>query len=168
MKVKNILKPFAFLLMFPSCLYKAGNRQSDLDYRIPININTFYVEKYIRQHWVKDIYETPVNSELVNYPHDFAPLTDSLNKLTYVVELRVSEDSLKNTGWGLSLSSIFDLKKRKWITVRDSLKNNEFEKFKIFFRDSVLMEVVNEYKNKMPDSLLFLEHLDTIIYKPAD
>ena len=152
MKVKNILKPFAFLLMFPSCLYKAGNRQSDLDYRIPININTFYVEKYIRQHWVKDIYETPVNSELVNYPHDFAPLTDSLNKLTYVVELRVSEDSLKNTGWGLSLSSIFDLKKRKWITVRDS----------------VLMEVVNEYKNKMPDSLLFLEHLDTIIYKPAD
>ena len=93
MRHRNIFKIF-ILLPLASCLYKAGNRQSDLNYRMPINLNTFYVEKYIRQNWEKDIYQSPLNSELVNYPHDFVPLTDSQNKLTYVIELRVSVDSL--------------------------------------------------------------------------
>ena len=164
MSHRNIFKLF-LLLPFASCLYKAGNRQPDLNYRVPININTFYVEKFIRQHWEKDIYQNPLNSELVNYPHDFVPLTDSLNKFTYVMELRVSEDSLKNDGWGLSLNSIYDFKKQKWLTSRDSLKNSELEKFKLFFRDNILIDVIRQYKNKLPDSLLFLGKPDIIVFK---
>ena len=150
-----------------SCLYKAGNRQADLNFSVPININTFYVDNYLRQKWIKSVYESPVNSELVNYPNEFVPLTDSLNELKYVVELRVSGDSAKNDGWGLILSSIYDFKKRQWIVERDSLANGEFEKFKTFFKDSVLTKVIKEYKNKIPDSLLFIDNPDNIIFKSA-
>ena len=121
----------------------------------------------MRQKWIKSVYESPVNSELVNYPNDFVPLTDSLNELKYVVELRVSGDSAKNDGWGLILSSIYDFKKRQWIVERDSLANGEFEKFKTFFKDSVLTKVIKEYKNKIPDSLLFIDNPDNIIFKSA-
>ena len=92
------------LVFFCSCLYKAGNRQSDLNISIPVSVNTFYVDSYLREKWMKSVYETPLNSELVNYPKDFVPLTDSSSKLKYVIELRVSGDSLHNDGWGLVLS----------------------------------------------------------------
>ena len=167
MKVSHYLK---FLIigsaLFYSCLYKAGNRQPDLNISIPVNINTFYVDNYLRQKWMKPIYESPLNSELVNYPQDFVPLTDSFNELKYVIELRVSADSLKNNGWGLILSSIYDFKKRYWITSKDSLKNDELEKFKRFFTDSVLRKTVQQYKNNIPDSLLFIDKIDTITIKP--
>ncbi len=165
MTTKALLR-ISFLFLISSCLYKAGNRQPDLNYSIPINLNTFYVDTYLRQNWMKDRYEGPVNSELLNNPKDFVPLTDSLNHLKYVIELRVSGDSLKNNGWGLILNSIFDFKKQKWLLNRDSLNNNELEKFKIFFRDTVLLKVARLYKNKLPDSLLFLGKPDIVEFLP--
>lgn len=166
MILANYMKNCVIYLLLSSCLYKAGNRQSDLNLSIPISVNTFYVDNYLRQKWMKTNYESPLNSELVNYPQDFVPLTNTLNGLKYVIELRVSGDSSKNNGWGLILSSIYDLKKKKWITSRDSLTNGELEKFKLFFRDSILEKAVERYKNKIPDSLLFIGKPDTIIFKP--
>jgi hypothetical protein len=153
-------------VIFYSCLYKAGNRQSDLNISIPVNVNTYYVVSYLRLKWMKPIYESPLNSELVNYPQDFVPLTDSINNLKYVVELRVSGDSSKNNGWGLILSSIYDFKKKNWITNKDSLKNGEIEKFNMFFKDTILIKTAQHYKNKIPDSLLFIGKPDTVFIKP--
>ena len=165
MHKKHFKSSIIILLIFSSCLYKAGNRQADLNISIPVNINTFYVDSYLRQKWMKTIYESPVNSELVNYPNDFVPLTDSLNELKYVVELRVSGDSSKNDGWGLILNSIYDFKKRHWIIERDSITNGELEKFKTFFKDTILTKVINDYKDKIPESLLFIDKRDTIFFK---
>lgn len=144
------------VVIFYSCIYNAGNRQSDLNISIPVSINTFYVDNYLRQRWMKTTYVSPLNSELINYPRDFVPLTDSLNKLKYVIELRVSGDSIHNNGWGLILSSIYSFKKETWITDKDSLQNNELDKFKLFFRDSVLINTVEHYRNKIPDSVIFI------------
>ena len=156
---------FIFSLLFTSCLYKAGNRQPDLNYRIPLNINSFYVEKYLKQRWMKNIYESPLNSELVNYPEDFIPITDSIKGIKYVIEDRVSENILNNNGWGLSLSSLYDFNKKQWVTDRDSLSKNDLENFKAFFKDSILVNVVHRYIGTIPDSLLFIEGSNIIKIK---
>lgn len=152
-------KFFLFFIVSPvlcGCLYKAGNRQPDLNISIPVNVNTFYVDKYLRKHWMKPIYESPLNSEIINYPKDFVPLTDSLNKLKYVIELRVSGDSLNNNGYGLILSSIYDFGKHSWVTQRDSLKDDELSKFKLFFKEKILLQTVEEYEHQVPDKILFV------------
>lgn len=153
---------FTFAIFFCSCLYKAGNRKSDLNISVPTSINTFYIDNYLRERWMKAAYKSPLNSELVNYPKDFVPLTDSLNKLKYVIELRVSGDSLHNNGWGLILSSIYSFEKKNWINDRDSLLNKELDNFKLFFKDSVLIKTVEYYRNKIPDSILFIGNLNEI------
>jgi len=156
-KFNYCICPLFILSVFSSCIYQAGNRQSDLNISIPISINSFYVDSYLREMRMKPNYESPLNSELVNYPNDFIPLTDSLNKLKYVLELRVSGDSLRNDGWGLILSSIYSFEKGIWITNRDSLQDKILNKFETFFTDSVLIKTVQHYKNKIPDSLLFID-----------
>ena len=156
---------FIFCLIFYSCLYKAGNRFPDIDYRFKVSINTFYVEKYLKIKWAKNVYESPLTSELINYPKDFIPITDSILAYKFVIEDRVSEDSLNNDGYGLSLASIYDFNKNNWVTDRDSLKNRELEKFQIFFKDSVLTKVVERYKGKIADSLLFVGKHDSIFIK---
>ena len=76
-------------------------------------------------------------------------------------------DSIKSLELNyFGLASIYDFKKGHWIKDRDSLKNNELEKFKIFFKDSVLTKVVQRYKNKIPDSLLFVDNPNIINIKP--
>ncbi|MBC7510995.1 MAG: hypothetical protein H7320_19955 [Ferruginibacter sp.] len=149
-----------------SCIYKAGNRFPDIDYRFRTSVNTLYIEKFLKYKWSKNIYESPLTSELINYPKDFIPITDSVLGFKYVIEDRVSEDSINNEGYGLTLASIYDFKKGHWVTDRDSLKNGELEKFELFFKDSVLAKVVQQYKNKIPDSLLFIDKPGAIEIKP--
>ena len=148
---------FLISILTNSCNYKAGNRQPDLNFSIPISINSYYVDSYLRETHMKSHYDSPLNSELVNYPNDFIPLTDSLNKLKYVIELRVSADSARNDGGGIILSSIYSFEKRAWITDRDSLQNDILNKFKTFFTDSILLKTVIHYK-KIPYSLLFIDN----------
>ena len=107
-----------------------------------------------------------ITSEIVNYSENFIPVTDSLLGYKYVIEFQNldSINYIENNNFGLA--SIYDFKKRHWVTDRDSLKNNELQKFKIFFRDSVLTKVVQRYKNEIPDSLLFVDKPDTITIEP--
>ena len=155
----NIKKIFVFLfcaIVFTNCIRLAGNRQPDLNYIMFVSINTFFVEKYLESNYMKEVYENPLNSELVNYPHDFIPITDSVQGLKYVIELRIPGDSLKNEGWGIHLNSMYDFKKQDWITDRDLVKPKDLELFKTFLRDSILQKTVNYYRGTIPDSLLFV------------
>jgi len=107
-----------------------------------------------------------ITSEIVNYSENFVPITDSVLGYKYVIEFS-SYDSLSYIeSHYIGLASVYDFKKGHWITDRDDLKNNELEKFKIFFKDSVLTKVVQRYKNEIPDSLLFIGKPDTITIKP--
>ena len=152
---KKIVFAVFYMMVFGSCRF-AGNRRPDLNYNMRVSINAFYVEKYLESNFMKDIYENPLNSELVNFPHDFVPITDSLKGFKYVIELRASADSSKNTGWGLKLNSMYDFKKQDWITDRDLVKPKDLELFKTFLRDSILQKTVNYYRGTIPDSLLFV------------
>ena len=143
-------------VVITSCIKFAGNRQPDLNYNLRVSINAFYVERYLTARFMKDIYENPLNSELVNYPHNFIPVTDSIDGYKYVFELSGSLDSTRNSGWDLGLNSIYDFKKQDWITERDLMKPKDLEIFKIFLRDSILQKTVNYYKGTIPDSILYV------------
>jgi hypothetical protein len=149
---------FVFLsaMLCVSCVRLAGNRQLDLNYKVYVSVNTFFVQKYLESNFMKEIYESPLNSELVNYPHDFIPITDTLRGFKYVIEMRVPGDSLQNEGWGLHLNSMYDFKKQDWITERDLVKPKDLELFKTFLRDSILQKTVNYYKGTIPDSILYV------------
>lgn len=95
-------------------------------------------------------------SEMANFPQDFIPVTDSLLGYKYVIEFHNFDSIRSIENHYIDLASIYDFKQQKWITDQDELKNNELEKFRIFFKDSVLTKVINRYKNKIPDSLLFV------------
>ena len=152
---KKIVFVVFYMMLFGSCRF-AGNRQPDLNYNMRVSINAFYVEKYLEYNFMKEIYENPLNSELVNYPHSFIPVTDSVNGFKYVFELSLSLDSTKNSGWDLGLNSIYDFKKQDWITDRDLVKPKDLELFKTFLRDSILQKTINFYRGTIPDSLLFV------------
>jgi len=107
-----------------------------------------------------------ITSEIVNYPNDFIPVTDSVLGYKYVIGFD-SFDSLKSvSNHYLDLTSIYDFKKGRWIKNRDSLTNNEFIKFETFFRDSILLKTIQHYKDKVPDSLLFIGKDRQITIKP--
>ena len=63
-------------------------------------------------------------------------------------------------------NKIYDFKKNKWVKDRDELKNNELDKFRKFFKDSVLTKVVQRYQNQIPDSLLWVGKPSQIDIKP--
>ena len=96
-----------------------------------------------------------ITSEVVNYPDDFIPVTDSVWGLKYIIEFN-NMDSLESLNLNyFHLASIYDFNKRKWITSMDSLTNNELNKFKLFFEDSVMAKTIRIFKNNVPDSLLY-------------
>ncbi len=153
-------------LLFYSCLYKAGNRQPDINQSYDVSISPFYIKKYMKN--LDSFYANRmlITSEIVNYPNDFIPVTDSLLGFKYVIGFD-DFDSIKSIDRHyLDLTSIYDFKKKRWVTDRDSLTNGELEKFKLFFRDSVLAKTVQYYKNKIPDSLLFVEKSRLIAITP--
>lgn len=107
-----------------------------------------------------------ITSEIVNYPETFIPVTDSAAGFKYVIEFN-NMDSLASLQLNyFNLSSLYDFHKQKWVKSRDSLKNKELDKFNAFFKDSVLIKVVERYKNKIPDNLLFIDKPDTLVLKP--
>lgn len=164
--MKNSLLIFIIFSSFFSCIYKAGNRQPDINYNWETNVSLYFVKKYMKT--IDPFYANRmlITSEIVNYSENFIPVTDSLLGYKYVIEFQNldSINYIENNNFGLA--SIYDFKKRHWVTDRDSLKNNELQKFKIFFRDSVLTKVVQRYKNEIPDSLLFVDKPDTITIEP--
>jgi hypothetical protein len=164
--MKNIASLVICFLVFYSCIYKAGNRQPDINYNWEVNVSPYYVKKYMKT--IDPFYANRmlITSEIVNFPENFIPVTDSILGYKYVIEFHAldSINYIKNNDFGLA--SIYDFKKGKWVTDRDSLKNDELGKFRKFFKDSVLTKVVLRYKNKIPDSLLFIGKPDTIIIKP--
>lgn len=164
--MKNSLLIFIIFSSFISCIYKAGNRQPDINFDWEVNISPYYIKDYMKTIDTFYANRILITSEIVNYSENFIPVTDSVLGYKYVIEFN-NMDSIKSLELNyFGLASIYDFKKGHWVTDRDSLKNEELEKFKIFFRDSVLTKVVQRYKNEIPDSLLFVGKPDTITIKP--
>ncbi|NLR62342.1 hypothetical protein HGH93_29895 [Chitinophaga polysaccharea] len=151
---KTILLSFSYLYL--GCNYKAGNRGPDLNYSMRITLNSFYVDKFLSQNYiVTDSIDVPLNSELKSYPERFFILIDSINNYNYVVESGISNDSINIQEWGLSLSSIYDNDKKKWIYSRDSLNPLVMKDFKSFFEEKVLLPTAEIYSKKVANDHLF-------------
>lgn len=166
--MKFFLFFFIYGLLFCSCIYKAGNRKSDINYDWEINISPYYVKKYMKNLDSCYANRMIITSEIVNYSDNFIPVTDSILGYKYVIEFN-NMDSLKSLELNyFGLASIYDFKKRSWIKERDSLKNNQLENFRIFFKNNVLTKTVQQYKNKIPDSLLFIGKQNIITIKPLE
>jgi hypothetical protein len=166
MIIKNItLVLFCCLLLF-SCLYKAGNRKPDINFTWDVNISPYYVKKYLKT--IDPLYATkiPTTAEMDNYPENFVSVINKALGYKYVIGFYSLDSISYIESHYFDLASLYDFKKEEWIKDRDSLKNNELEKFRLFFKDSILTKVVRLYKNKIPDSLLFIGRPDTIILKP--
>lgn len=152
------------LVSFFSCnyVYKAGNRYPDINQRYDVGISPYYIKKYMKKLDFFYANNMVMTSEMVNFPDNFIPVTDSLNGYKFVIEFH-SLDSLSYVKEHyLALASLYDFKKRKWIKDRDSLNNGELEKFKMFFKDSVMNKVVQEYKGKVVDTILFVKNTHLI------
>ena len=107
----------------------------------------------------------PITSEIVNFPENFIPVTDSLLGYKYIIEFHNLDSISYIESHYFNLTSIYDFKKGYWITNKDSLKNGELKNFELFFKNTVLTKVVQRYKNKIPDSLLFVGKSDAIEIK---
>lgn len=143
-------------LLFTSCIYKAGNRHSNINYRWKSTVSPYYIAKYMKTIDTFHANREIVNSEIVNFPETFVPVTDSTSGLKYVIEFN-NMDSLKSlTMNDLDLESIYDFNRKEWITSQDSLKGNELARFKEFFEDSVMARTVQAFRGKVADTLLFV------------
>ncbi|MBN9381113.1 MAG: hypothetical protein J0H74_10120 [Chitinophagaceae bacterium] len=79
-------------------------------------IDTFYANRML------------ITSEIVNYPENFIPVTDSVAGCKYVIEFN-GMDSLSSLKLNyFDLASLYDFHKQKWVKSRDSLKNKELDK----------------------------------------
>jgi hypothetical protein len=106
-----------------------------------------------------------VTSEIVNYPENFIPVTDSVLGMKYVIEFHSLDSLYYRESNYFNLASIYDFKKAKWVQDKDSLQNGELDKFRLYFERSVLTNVVNRYTGKVPDSLLFIDGKNIIEIK---
>lgn len=152
-------------LFFNSCIYKAGNRQPDINHLFDINISPFYVKKYMKT--IDPLYanRTVITSEIVNYSENFIPVTDSVFGYKYVIEFHNLDSISYIESHYINLASVYDFNKGVWIKDSDSISAQRIEVFKSFFKDSVLKKVVQSYQNKVPDSLLFIGKPDEIVVK---
>jgi hypothetical protein len=157
---------FLCLIVFYSCIYKAGNRVADVNKRYDVSVSPFYIKEYLKS--IDSFYTNRmvVTSEIVNYAENFIPVTDSLLGFKYVIEFHNLDSISYLENHYINLASIYDFKKGCWITDIDSLKNNELKNFELFFKDSVLVKVVKQYKNKIPHSLLFINKKEILEIKP--
>jgi hypothetical protein len=154
-------------LLFASCIYKAGNRHSDINYLWESSVSPYYIKKYMKTIDSFYVNRGTITSEVVNYPENYIPVTDSVLRLKYVIGFN-NVDSLKSLSLNtFTLASIFDFKKGKWVTSIDSLTHNELNEFKKFFQDSVIAKTVELFKNKLPDSLLYVGSVKVIELKPV-
>ncbi len=127
--MKNSLLVFIICSLFISCIYKAGNRQPDINFDWEVNISPYYVKDYMKTIDTFYANRMLITSEIVNYSENFIPVTDSVLGYKYVIEFN-NMDSIKSLELNyFGLASIYDFKKGHWVKDRDSLKNNELEKF---------------------------------------
>jgi hypothetical protein len=103
-----------------------------------------------------------ITSEIINYPENFIPVTDSENGYKYVIEIDDLDSLQARKANYLSMASLYDFKKHEWITDRDSLTNHELDKFEIFFKKDVLQKTIDKYKKETPDSLLYIKKSDPV------
>ena len=93
-----------FIFVLYACIYKAGNRQPDINYNWDTNISPFYIKKYMKTidpHYAsRDI----ITSEIVNYSENFIPVTDSILGYKYVIEFHNldSINYIENNNFGLA------------------------------------------------------------------
>lgn len=166
--MKKLLLLGLCLILFNACNLRVGNRQPDINYTWDISISPYYLKEYMKT--IDSLYPTsqPITSEMVNFSENFIPVTDSVLGYKYVIEFYNLNNVKYLKRHYVDLASIYDFKKHKWIKDRDDLKNDELNKFKKFFIDSVLVKVVRKYQNKVPDSLLFVNPSKDITIKPLD
>jgi len=152
------------IINFGSCIYKAGNRQPDINQRYDISISPFYIKKYMKGLDSFYTNQMLLTSEMVNYPENFIPVTDSIHGYKYVIEFHSLDSATYIEEHYINLASLYDFNRHEWIRTRQRLQNDELSKFKLFFRDSVLKATVNRYKDIVPDTLLFVskKHIATI------
>jgi len=117
-----------------SCNYKIARRNSDINYNFFINISPFYVKKFMKSVDTLYMNQDIITSEIINYPENFIPVTDSENGYKYVIEIDDLDSLQARKANYLSMASLYDFKKHEWITDRDSLTNHELDKFEIFFK----------------------------------
>jgi hypothetical protein len=86
---------FLIILCFSicSCLYKAGNRQPDINLTWRSSISPYYIKAYMKNLDSFSTNRGTVTSEIVNFPENFIPVTDSSLGLKFVIEFH-SLDSL--------------------------------------------------------------------------
>jgi hypothetical protein len=155
-----------FLLSSSSCLYKAGNRQPDVNYRWNSSVSPYYIKKYLAGLDSSYANRAIITSEIVNFPENFIPITDSANALKFVIEFS-SLDSVRYLRENvLTLSSIYDFKKMRWVLDRDSLQDNELGKFKRFMEATVMPSVLGKYQGRIQDSFLFIDHSRSVSLTP--
>lgn len=156
-----MMHKFCFLIVFSianfSCIYKSGNRQPDVNRRYDVSISPFYIKKYMKG--LDSFYANRllITSEIVNYPDNFVPITDSMNGYKYVIEFHSLDSVTYLDSHYINLASVYDFKKKSWIKDEDSLSNIEYEMFKKFFKDSVLEKTVSKFMGAVQDSLLFVD-----------
>lgn len=146
----------------------AGNRKPDIDFRLSTNVSGFYIKKYMISLDPKYFNHGPKNAEAEVYFENFIPITDSILGCKYLLEFENLDDTSYIKYGGLSLASIYDFNKKEWITNPDSLAPNAFEKFQTFFKENVLKNVINQYKDSVPKNLLFKNKSDSIILRKLD
>ncbi len=95
-------------LFLYSCYFNYGNRQPDINYRWDINISPYYVKEYMKT--IDSFYSTsqPINSEIVNYPEDFIPVTDSSLRYKYLIEFSSFDKNKSIESHYIGLASIYD------------------------------------------------------------
>jgi hypothetical protein len=145
-----------------SCNYKIARRNSDINYHFFINISPFYVKKYMKSIDTLYMNRNIITSEIINYPENFIPVTDSENGYKYVIAIDYLDSIQARKANYISMASLYDFKKQEWITDRDSLTNHELDKFENFFKKNVLQKTIDEYEKKVPDSLLYIKKSDSM------
>ena len=85
---RNMKKIFFLgVIALTSCLFKAGNRQPDLNLNVVSYINNFYIRKQAEKE--KKEYSDkwyPINSELAIFPEQFFLIRDTFQHLYYSIK----------------------------------------------------------------------------------
>ncbi|MDF2191688.1 hypothetical protein [Paraflavitalea sp. CAU 1676] len=155
--MKNVLCFLGTLVIMTSCLYKAGNRIPDVSKVYRVSVSPFYIKMYLKGLDTLYTNRDLITSEIVNFPENFVPVTDTAHGYKFVIEID-SFDSLTSLEENyIALASLYDFKKGMWVRDQDSLQHGELDRFKVFFRDSVLANTVKAYVGSVPDSILYVD-----------
>jgi len=160
----NIFKfiSIGLIISIAGCDYKAGGRQHDIGLKVRTNVNVFYIRKFAIEQDSDWKNKPPLNSEIINYPNQFFKIHDKLEGKYYVFEhslIRV--DSLLARKSNFSLSSIYDVNQRKWLTSNAELDTSSLINLTQYMKTVFLPQVINKY-SYVNDSILYINNNKTI------